>query len=87
MRYEYLQFDRNEVPATSSHSFINQISAGLNYYVIGERVRFTGEVSYLPNGSPVADDASGVLISNSSEWILRVQFRAVSVIVAVVIVR
>ena len=71
VRYEYLQFDRNEVPATSTHSFINQISAGLNYYVVGERVRFTGEVSYLPNGSPVADDdASGVLISNSScEWI------------------
>src|SRR6185437_4257469 len=75
LRYEYLHFDGSEVAATSDHSFINEITLGANYYAIGQRARFTGEISYLPNGSPVADDSSGVLISNGNELILRLQFQ------------
>jgi hypothetical protein len=61
VRYEYLYL--HGTPA-GSHNSVNDISLGVNYYFKGNNLKFTGQVMYLPNGIPINDDGSDVLISN-----------------------
>lgn len=62
-RYEYIHFDGREFAAKTQTS-VQVITAGVNYYLYGPAFKVSFDVSYLPNGSPVADDGFGILISN-----------------------
>ena len=77
-RYEYIHFDGAELPAGSFHKGVHEFTTGINYYFYGQHAKFTADLSYLPNGSPVSDDGSGVLASHGGgEIILRAQFQLV----------
>jgi len=60
-RYEYLYLRGT---AAGSQNNVHDISLGFNYYFFGHNVKFTGMATYLPNGIPINDDSSDVLISN-----------------------
>ena len=75
VRYEYIHFDPAELTA-GAEPVLHEFTAGINHYIYGQRAKFSLDLSYLPNGSPVKNDSSGVLInSGSNEWILRLQFQ------------
>jgi outer membrane murein-binding lipoprotein Lpp len=72
-RYDYLKLDGNEF-AAGTNTNIDEITAGMNYYFYGQNLKLTTDATYLPNGSPVDDNGSGVLVSSGgSEWVFRVQ--------------
>lgn len=76
-RYEFIRFDPSEA-LSGGHHQVHEITGGVNYYLYGQRARFTADVSFLPDGCPVGDDGSGVLpASEGSETGLRVQFQII----------
>jgi hypothetical protein len=53
-----------------------ELTAGANYYMYGQHLKFTVDASWLPEGSPVDQDQLGILADNGrSELVLRVQFQ------------
>ena len=78
VRYEYIRFDSAELPSTTRRNFIHEFTAGCNYYFAGQRARLSADLSYLPDGSPVTDDGSGVLMDNgTNEVVIRAQFQLI----------
>jgi hypothetical protein len=74
-RYDYLKFDGKEF-AAGTNTNVDELTAGINYYFYGQNLKLTTDASYLPNGSPVDDNGSGVLVSSGgSEWVFRVQMQ------------
>jgi hypothetical protein len=72
-RYDYLKFDGKEF-AAGTNTNVDELTAGINYYFYGQNLKLTTDATYLPNGSPVDDNGSGVLASTGgSEWVFRVQ--------------
>ena len=62
--------------APGTENTVHDITVGMNYYLHGQAAKFTMDVSYLPNGTPVSDDGSGVLSNNGkNELLLRAQFQ------------
>ncbi len=62
-------------PAGSNNN-VPEISLGLNYYFHGHNAKLTVQGMYLPNGIPINDDSSDVLISNDkAEVVLITQFQ------------
>jgi len=62
----------NQKATANSHEF----TAGVNYYLFGQRAKVTGDLSFLPNGSPIDAPGLGILANqNHSEWVGRVQFQ------------
>ena len=62
-RYDYTHLDPNSTRAVAglrSH-LVQEITVGANYYLYGQKLKLTGDVDYLPNGSPADADALGVL--------------------------
>lgn len=77
-RYEFIHFDPDGLAAGTKNHDVHEFTAGLNYYLHGQRAKFTMDVSYLPEGSPVADDSSGVLVNDGSdEFVFRAQFQLI----------
>ncbi|CAN5548633.1 hypothetical protein BH10PLA1_BH10PLA1_08060 [soil metagenome] len=73
-RYDYLGFDSDTV-AANVEQHVHEITAGVNYYMHGHDAKFTLDVMYLPNGSPVSDSGSDVLSSTDDEIVVRGQFQ------------
>ncbi len=73
-RYEYIHFDVRDIAAGSKRN-VHDITAGVNYYWHDHKAKFTFDVVYLPNGSPVADDGAGILANSHNEIIARLQFQ------------
>jgi hypothetical protein len=72
-RYEYIHFDGKEFAAGTTTN-VHVLTAGVNYYVFGQSLRLSLDATYLPNGSPVADDGIGVLTNNGRNiWVGRAQ--------------
>jgi len=72
-RYEYIHFDGKEF-AAGTNTNVHVIDLGVNYYIYGQSLKLTLDAEYLPNGSPVADDGSGVLANNGRNiWVGRAQ--------------
>ena len=72
-RYEYIHFDGKEFAAGTTTN-VHVIDLGVNYYFYGQSLKLTVDAEYLPNGSPVADDGSGVLANNGRNiWVGRAQ--------------
>jgi hypothetical protein len=54
----------------------HEFTAGVNYYLFGYRAKISGDISFLPNGSPIDATGLGILANqNHSEWLGRVQFQ------------
>jgi len=74
-RFDYLKFDGKEFPA-GTNTNVDEITAGMNYYFYGQNLKLTTDATYLPNGAPVDDNGSGVLVnSGKGEVVLRVQMQ------------
>jgi hypothetical protein len=60
-----------------SDSDFQVITAGVNYYMHAHAAKFTVDVSWLPNGTPVNFDAGGILDpdGNDAQFVLRGQFQ------------
>ena len=76
-RYEYIHFDGHEF-SPGTKTTVPVVTAGVNYYLAGFGAKISLDVSYLPNGSPVADDGFGILTdSGHNEIVGRGQFQFV----------
>lgn len=76
-RFEYVHFNGHEF-AAGTQTNVQIITAGTNYYLYGQSARLSFDLSYLPEGSPVADDGFGILVDNRhSELIGRAQLTVV----------
>jgi hypothetical protein len=74
-RFDYVYFNGREF-AAGTNTNVYEITLGTNYYFYGQNLKMTGDVVYLPNGSPIDDNGSGVLVDPSrSEFILRLQLQ------------
>jgi hypothetical protein len=85
-QYEFLHLDPNNLPAHAQNQ-IQILRAGINYYIFGPVARISVEAEYLPGGSPLSDDGSGILATGGAtktsgithgggnEFIGRVQFQ------------
>lgn len=74
-RYEYVHFDGREFPK-GTQTNVEILTVGGNYYVYGQGFKISADVSYLPNGVPVNDDAFGLLVNNGrAEVVGRIQFQ------------
>jgi len=75
IQYEYIHFDPSQfAPGTDVN--VHVIRVGTSYYIYGHRLKLQVDGSYLPNGSPVSDDAIGILLNNGhNEFILRAQMQ------------
>jgi hypothetical protein len=71
-RYEFIHFDGKEFNPAAKND-ISIITAGVNWYIHGDNLKLTVDAMYLPNGSPVADDGSGILSNGRAEVVGRVQ--------------
>jgi phosphate-selective porin O/P len=55
---------------------VQEFTAGANYYIYKQHLKFTIDAVYLPTGTPVDQDALGILADNGhSEFVLRLQFQ------------
>ena len=79
VRYQYVQFDRAELPATATKANLHEFTIGGNYYFYGQRAKVTAEASYLPNGSPIDDTGSETLSnpSGANQIIVTAQFQLI----------
>jgi len=75
IQYEYIHFDSKDLAAKSEDQ-VHVIRLGTSYYFYGHAAKFQTDISYLPNGSPVNDTNSGVLLDNGhNELVWRAQFQ------------
>jgi hypothetical protein len=83
-RYDYTSFDSDAPPTTGSIGAaadvtdnVHEITAGLNYYIHDHAAKFTADVTWLPNGSPVDLNAAGILqqSNDSNQFLFRAQFQ------------
>jgi hypothetical protein len=56
---------------------VHEVTVGVNYYIKGHNAKFTADLTYLPNGSPLGADALGILPQKSADpqVVGRVQFQ------------
>jgi hypothetical protein len=74
-RYDYLHFDGREF-ATGTRSTVHEITIGGTYYFYGQNAKFTVDLSYFPDGTPVADPGNDVLANpGHAELVGRAQFQ------------
>ncbi|CAN5639961.1 hypothetical protein BH09PLA1_BH09PLA1_08930 [soil metagenome] len=75
LRYDLLRFDEDGL-ATGSENIVHTITVGANYYFHGHDSKLTFDLLYLPNGSPIAEDGAGILVSDGdAEIIFRAQYQ------------
>ncbi len=73
VRYEFIKIDSKQGDFDDYHV----IAAGVNYYVMKHAAKFTVDLSYLPNGSPINADGLGILNpdADTDQLVLRGQFQ------------
>jgi len=77
-RYEYLHFNKFELPASATHTVLHDFTVGFNYYILSHRAKFSAAASYLPNGSPVANTLGDLLVApGGNQVIIQAQFQLV----------
>jgi hypothetical protein len=76
VRYDFINFDKDLLPAGTDENQVHEFTAGVNYYFKGHNAKFTADVTYLPNGTPVADTGGDILASDDeTEFVIRAQFQ------------
>lgn len=56
---------------------IYELTAGVNYYLKGQNAKLTADLTYLPNGTPIASSGADILAqpTEQGQWLLRLQFQ------------
>lgn len=74
-RYEFMSIDAAH--GSGSDGDFQVLTAGVNYYWKKHAAKFTLQAMYLPNGSPVNDDAAGILDpdANDTQFVFTGQFQ------------
>lgn len=67
--YSFIYFDSAEIGADANQS-VHVITVGTAYYIYGHNLKLQVDLSYLPDGSPVNDSGSGILLDNHANEIL-----------------
>jgi len=78
VRYDWTKFDPSSTIAIAGLNthLLQELTAGANYYVYGQKLKLTVDGSWLPNGSPADADSLGVLRdSGRYEFVLRTQLQ------------
>jgi len=76
-RFEYIHFNGHEF-AKGTQTNVQVVTGGMNYYLYGQAAKVSFDVTYLPDGSPVADDGFGILADNHhNELVGRAQLQFV----------
>jgi hypothetical protein len=77
VRYDYTYLDVGSVTEFGlSKNEVQEITAGVNYYLYKQHAKVTLDGVWLPDGAPADSDALGVLKdSGEGEFILRAQFQ------------
>ena len=71
VRYSFIDFDSDGLAAGVENQ-VHEITFGVNYFIFGHNAKFTLDGTWLPNGSPVADDGAGILANDgNSEFLIR----------------
>lgn len=71
-RYEYIDVDQDAL-AAGAESTLHEVTIGTNYYWHGHNAKFTVDLSYLPNGSPIGVPLLGILAGTDDQIVLRLQ--------------
>jgi hypothetical protein len=73
-RMEYM---RLQGTAAGSRNYVQAYTAGVNYYFVGHRAKFTAQGTYLPKGIPIDDTPNDVLTNGSGhgEFVFVAQFQ------------
>jgi outer membrane murein-binding lipoprotein Lpp len=75
VRADYIHFD-GEGLAAGSENEVYEFTVGANYYLRGHSAKVTVDFTWLPNGTPVADNGADVLANDGrNEYLLRAQFQ------------
>lgn len=75
-RLDWVDVDEDFAIGTLSGSSTHEYTVGVNYYFCeGHGAKFTLDVGYLPNGSPVDLDGIGVLATEEDQFYVRGQFQ------------
>ena len=82
-RYDYVNLDP-DAPGTlgiaangAAAGDLHEFTVGCNYFVKGHAAKFTLDLTWLPNGSPVAASGAGIVgqASDEDQFLLRGQFQ------------
>lgn len=75
-RLDYIHLDQAALSSSGVENEVYEITAGVNYYYKSHNAKVTVDVTYLPNGTPLADTGADILASDGeSEFIVRAQFQ------------
>src|SRR5262249_28963415 len=72
-RYDLTRLDTSAWPAGTNQN-ISEITVGVNYYWHGQNAKFTVDMNWLPNGSPIPVPALNYLANQDNEVVFRAQF-------------
>ena len=76
VRYDYINFDKDLLATSVQENIVHEITAGVNYYYRSHNAKVTVDVTWLPNGTPVADSGADILASDGeNEFVVRAQFQ------------
>jgi hypothetical protein len=83
-RWDMLVFDDELAFVTNTEDTFHEITVGVNYFLgpngsYGHKAKWTLDLTFLPNGAPLAIDGIGILDANDAETeiIVRSQFQLV----------
>ena len=73
-RWDVTVLDK-DLLAAGEDDTLNEFTIGANYYIYGHNAKFTVDIGYLPDGSPVSAGGLGVLATGDDEIVLRAQLQ------------
>jgi hypothetical protein len=82
-RYDYINLD-GDAPGTlgiaaadAGSDDLHEFTVGMNYFLKGHAAKFTVDLTWLPNGSPVGASSAGIVgqASDDDQFVLRGQFQ------------
>jgi hypothetical protein len=74
-RFEYIDVDADALTIADAESTLYEFTIGTNYFMYGHNVKFTADLSWLPNGSPVNITGLGILAGTDDQFVLRLQMQ------------
>ena len=74
VRYDLTQIDEDSLAAGTENE-VHEVTLGGNYYFRKHNVKFTLDVTWLPNGVPINLPALGFLASEDDEFVIRAQLQ------------
>ena len=83
VRYDYTRVNQDILTSKQANAYgtrnVHEITGGVNYYIHGQNAKITLDLTFLPNGSPIAAGGQDILAQNKEkdQWLARVQFQLV----------